>query len=210
MFAEGAPTIAFAPIVYFLLADSPANAKFLTEDQQTEAVERLQVRDHTAKEKINWKQFLMGMADYQNYIHTLIHFSCNYSYASLSNFLPTIVASMGYSSINAQGVIAPAYFAGFLMCILSAYISDRYGKRGYIIAALCTMSGTGYLLLVICKTTAPRYVGIWLSVCGIFPALALKSVGPVTIGFSAAWLTLFAVSPGFSTTTAVTPSVVQA
>lgn len=78
-------------MVYFFLADSPGTAKFLTEAEQTEAVERMQQLDRTAKTKVNKKQFLSGLTDYKPYIHTMIHFGCNYSFAALSNFLPTIV-----------------------------------------------------------------------------------------------------------------------
>ncbi|KAH9206553.1 major facilitator superfamily domain-containing protein [Leptodontidium sp. 2 PMI_412] len=174
---EGIPTILFAPVVYFFLADSPGTAKFLHIDDQTTAVERLQTRDTTAKSKVHWKQFFAGLTDYQNYVHTAIHFCCNYSFAGLSNFLPTIVADMGYSSITAQGLTAPPYFAAFLLCVAAAFTSDRHGMRGYIIAGFATVGMIGYLLLVLVKdelSTGPRYLGVWLACCGIFPALSIN------------------------------------
>jgi hypothetical protein len=61
--------------------------------------------------------------NYQNYIHTAIHFCCNYSFAELSNFLPTIVADMGYTSVNAQGLAAPPYFSAFLLGVVVAFVS---------------------------------------------------------------------------------------
>jgi MFS family permease len=78
---EGAPTVLFAPIVFFFLADSPGQAKFLNESEQTMAVERLQTFDRTAKSKVSKRQLLAGLCDYQNYVHTAIHFCCNYSFA---------------------------------------------------------------------------------------------------------------------------------
>jgi len=171
---EGAPSILFALVVFFFLADSPGKAKFLSEADQTMAVERFQTVDRTAKSKIAWKQFFAGLTDYQNYVHTAIHFSCNYSFAGLSNFLPTIVKDMGYSSINAQGLTAPVYFAAFLCCVFAAWLSDKYGKRGYIIAGFASMSTVGYILLATTTADGPRYAGVWLASCGIFPALAIN------------------------------------
>jgi hypothetical protein len=174
---EGLPTVLFSPVVFFLLPDSAGTAKFLNEQEQTEAVERLQHVDRTAKSKVNWTQFLAGVLDYRNVVHMLIHFCCNYSFAGLSNFLPTILKGMGYSSIDAQGLTAPVYLASFLLCVAVAFASDRYGQRGIIIAAFATMGCIGYLLLAIIEdkhATGARYCGVWLAVCGIFPALSIN------------------------------------
>jgi len=174
---EGAPTVLFAVVVFFYLPDSPGTAKFLPEAQQTHAVERLQTRDRTAKGKIHWQQLFAGMKDYRNFVHTLIHFMCNYSFAGLSNFLPTIIQNMGYSSINAQGLTAPIYFTSFLCCLVAAFLSDKYGRRGLVIAAFATMGMIGYLLLAILEDMEKvgiRYLGVWLAVCGVFPALCLN------------------------------------
>ncbi|KAK4550032.1 hypothetical protein LTR36_002999 [Oleoguttula mirabilis] len=174
---EGAPTILFAPVVFFLLPDSPGTARCLSEGEQTLALERLTTRDRTAKSGIHWRQFLAGATDYRNFVHMAIHFMCNYSFAGLSNFLPTIVKGLGYSSINAQGLTAPVYFASFLCCVLAALVSDRYGMRGYVIMGFATVGTIGYLLLAIIEDAAQnniRYLGVWLAVCGVFPCLCIN------------------------------------
>lgn len=138
---------------------------------------RLDTVDETAKSKVSWSQITAGLSDYQNYCHSLIHFGCNYSFASLSNFLPTIVRDMGYSSLDAQGLIAPAYLAAFLCCIVAAWLSDRYGRRGPFIAGFATMGTIGCLLLAVIRDEErvhARYAAIYLACCGIFPALSLN------------------------------------
>ncbi|KAK5135774.1 hypothetical protein LTR08_004600 [Meristemomyces frigidus] len=174
---EGAPTILFAPVVYFFLPDSPATANCLSEGEQTLALERMQTRDHTPKSGIHWRQFLAGAMDYRNFVHMMIHFMCNYSFAGLSNFLPTIVKGLGYSSVNAQGLTAPVYFASFLCCVLAAVVSDKYGMRGFVIMFSATVGMIGYLLLAIIEDSSQshiRYFGVWLAVCGVFPALCIN------------------------------------
>ena len=175
--SEGAPTVLFAPVVYFFLIDSASTAKFLTEEERTFAVERLQVRDNAPSQAVNWKQIIAGMLDYKNYVHAIIHFFCNFSFAALSNFLPTIVDSMGYDSVTAQGLTAPAYFGAFLLCILAAFVSDKYGSRGFIVAGFAAMGATGYGLLAgiqDMEKTGLRYLGVWFAACGIFPALSIN------------------------------------
>ncbi|KAJ5227420.1 uncharacterized protein N7469_007426 [Penicillium citrinum] len=174
---EGAPTVLFSVIVFFFLADSPGSAKFLDESQKTEAVERLQTIDRTAKNKMQWQQVLSGLRDYKNYVHMMVHFCCNYSFAGLSNFLPTILETMGYNSINAQGLAAPPYLVSFFCCIAAAIVSDRWGNRGLVITFFATMGTAGYLILTCVEDetqTGARYAGIWLATCGIFPALAIN------------------------------------
>ncbi|KAH7144520.1 major facilitator superfamily domain-containing protein [Dactylonectria estremocensis] len=174
---EGAPTVLFAGVVWFLLADSPGSAKYLSEEDATFAVERLQVRDRTKKSGVRWNQIFAGLTDYQNYVHTIIHFCCNYSFAGLSNFLPTIVADMGFSSVTAQGLTAPPYLVAFICCVAAAVVSDKFGKRGFIVSGSSLVGFAGYLILVLVKDEskiAPRYLGTFLAACGVFPALCIN------------------------------------
>lgn len=171
---EGAPTVAFAVVVFFFLADSPGTAKFLNESEKTQAIERLQTVDQTARSSVQWRQVFQGLGDYKNYVHTLIHFCCNYSFAGLSNFLPTIIASMGYDSVTAQGLTAPTYFASFLFCIAAALLTDRYGRRGLAVAGFALLGTAGYLVLAVVENMQARYAGVWLAVCGVFPALCMN------------------------------------
>ena len=165
--------------VFFLLADSPGTAKFLSHDDQDKAVERMDTVDCTAKNKLSWDQIRDALMDYKNYTHTLIHWACNYSFAGLSNFLPTIVKDMGFSPVNAQGLTAPAYFASFLCCMGAAYLSDTFKMRGFIVAIFATIGALGYGILAGIQDqsqTGARYLGVWLAACGVFPALCINMV----------------------------------
>jgi len=164
-------------VVFFFLPDSPGTAKFLTETEQTHAVERLQTVDRTTKTRLDRRQVFNGLADYKNYVHTAIHFCCNFSFAGLSNFLPTILNDMGYTSVNAQGLSAPPYFGSFLLCIVAAVASDRWGGRGLVIAFSAIVGMVGYLILATVQDeykTGVRYLGVWLATCGVFPALSIN------------------------------------
>jgi dipeptide/tripeptide permease len=169
--------VLFSVVVFLFLPDSPGSAQFLSETEQTEAVERLQTVDRTAKGKMQWDQVFKGLTDYKNYVHTLIHFCCNYSFSGLSNFLPTIMENMGYSSINAQGLVALPYLASFVCCVAAALVSDRWGNRGYVVTFFASMGTAGYLILTCVQDeskTATRYAGVWLATCGVFPSLVIN------------------------------------
>ncbi|PHH76578.1 hypothetical protein CDD83_4237 [Cordyceps sp. RAO-2017] len=174
---EGCFSVALAPLVYLFLIDSPSTAPFLTLQDRVLAVKRLQHRDTTAKDGVKWRQVLLAFCDYKNYVHAAIHFSANYSFAALSNFLPTIVHDMGHDPIRAQGLTAPAYFAAFLLCLLTSYLSDRLWRRGPLLAATAALAVAGYALLAAVRDQSKanvRYAGVWLAACGAFPALSLN------------------------------------
>ncbi|OAQ79065.1 repressible alkaline phosphatase precursor [Purpureocillium lilacinum] len=174
---EGSLTVLFAPVAYFLLIDSPSTAPFLSKEDKVLAVQRLQVKDSTAKGGVKWKQVVAGFSDYKNYVHALIHFCANYSFSALSNFLPSIVKDLGYDSVKAQGLTAPAYFAAFLVCVAASYASDRFGRRGLIVAGTSALGVVGYGLLAAVQDDAragTRYAGVWLAACGVFPALCIN------------------------------------
>lgn len=163
------------PIVWFLLMDHPSSAKFFTEAERTLAVERMETRDTTAKNHLSKVQLFAGLIDYKNWSHACLHFCCNYSFAALSNFLPTIVHNMGYNSINAQGLTAPPYLGAFVTSIAAAWFTDRYGNRGYMLAFSAAVACIGYAMLATLEGTAARYLAIWFASCGIFPALAINT-----------------------------------
>ncbi|RDA86229.1 hypothetical protein CP532_5085 [Ophiocordyceps camponoti-leonardi (nom. inval.)] len=171
---EGSFSIVLAPFIYLFLIDSPATARFLTAEEQVLAVERLQLRDSTARRGIRWRQVLDGVRDYKTYVHAGIHFCANYSFAALSNFLPTIVRDMGHDAVSAQGLTAPAYFAAFLLCVVTSYLSDRTGWRGVMLAGSAAVAVVGYGLLAGFRDAGARYLGVWLAACGSFPALSLN------------------------------------
>ncbi|KAF4591469.1 Alkaline phosphatase [Ophiocordyceps camponoti-floridani] len=155
---EGSFSIVLAPLVYLLLIDSPATAPFLSAEEQMVAVQRLQLRDSTARRGVQWQQVLAGLSDGKTYVHAAIHFCANYSFAALSNFLPTIVHDMGYDAVSSQGLTAPAYFAAFLLCVATSYLSDRTGRRGVMLAGSAAVAVVGYGLLVGCRQAGARYL----------------------------------------------------
>lgn len=102
----------------------------------------------------------------------LMYFSCNVSFSSLPVFLPTILKDMGFTSINAQGLTAPPYFASFLVTIATTWLADRLQQRGLMITFLSLIGAVGYVLLATCTSVGVRYLGVFLAAVGVFPSIA--------------------------------------
>ncbi len=101
----------------------------------------------------------------------LMYFSANVSYASLPFFLPTILANMGYSNINAQGLSAPPYFVAFLFAITTAFIADRTQQRALVLIITSIVGGIGYIVLATVTTVRVRYFAVYLAAAGDFSTI---------------------------------------
>ncbi len=88
---------------------------------------------------------------------------------SFSLFLPTIIKSLGYSSVNAQLLTVPPNFGAFLLVLATAALSDRIKARGPIMIAGCVLAIAGYIMLLAAKKPAVRYGGTFLVASGVYP-----------------------------------------
>lgn len=100
-----------------------------------------------------------------------MYFSVNVSYASLPVYLPTILAKMGYSDINAQGLSAPPYFTAFLFANITTFIADRTQQRGLVLIITSLIGGIGYIVLATVTTVGVRYFAVYLAAAGVFSTI---------------------------------------
>ncbi|KJK64538.1 D-galactonate transporter [Aspergillus parasiticus SU-1] len=171
---EGSPSLLAAILAWRFLPDSPSKARFLTEEEKEVARARSlqQSGERERSTKINWKELAETLTDAKAWLTALMYFSCNVSFSSLPVFLPTILKDMGFTSINAQGLTAPPYFASFLVTIVTTWIADRLQQRGLMLAILSLIGAVGYVLLAVCTSVGPRYAGVFLAAIGVFPCIA--------------------------------------
>ncbi|KAB8242054.1 major facilitator superfamily domain-containing protein [Aspergillus flavus] len=171
---EGSPSLLAAILAWRFLPDSPSKARFLTEEEKEVARARSlqQSGERERSTKINWKELAETLTDAKAWLTALMYFSCNVSFSSLPVFLPTILKDMGFTSINAQGLTAPPYFASFLVTIATTWIADRLQQRGLMLVILSLIGAVGYVLLAVCTSVGARYAGVFLAAIGVFPCIA--------------------------------------
>ena len=78
---------------------------------------------------------------------------------SFSLFLPTIISSLGYSSVKAQLFTVPPNMAGFFAVLLCTYASDKIKARGPIMIGCCSLAIIGYILLLVKTRPLVHYGG---------------------------------------------------
>lgn len=182
---EGLPTLVMVPVTYFVLPNSIQSASFLSPREKAIAEARLfrppppdaidtpaQDRSNAVmrriKEQINWSKAASALADPMSYMTAILLFVINVGYSSVPVYVPTLIAEMGYGSIKAQGLSAPPYVLAFIVSLVACWFTDRYQIRGPVCTLLLVIGAIGYLMLACLRSTAARYVGVWLIVNGLF------------------------------------------
>lgn len=163
---EGVITIGVAAVAFFVLPDFPRTTRWLTEEERQLAVWRLQedigVDDWTsAEEQHPLNGFKMALADGKTWLLMLI-LTCVVSSASVTNFFPSVVKTLGYGTIKTLLLTAPPYLLAVITVGANAWHADRTGERYlHIVLPLC-VSVAAFILAACTKGTVPRYIAMML------------------------------------------------
>ena len=101
---------------------------------------------------------------------------------TLSLFLPSIIAALGYTASNAQLLTIPPYVLATILTFTYAVLSERVGRRAPFIIVSCLTAIIGYIILLSntnpIKRPGVSYVGMFFCAAGIYPAVALTLSWP--------------------------------
>jgi nitrate/nitrite transporter NarK len=73
---------------------------------------------------------------------------------------------MGFSTGQAQCLVAPPYAFAAILMFCTAWVGDKYHTRGPIIIFNCILALIGLPLMGFAKTSAVRYFGVFLTTGG--------------------------------------------
>ncbi|KAK9761054.1 hypothetical protein K7432_014350 [Basidiobolus ranarum] len=172
---EGVPTVAVGILCFFFLPDYPHNASkyFLTSAERELAIKRGHSGGNKDTKAFSKHQMLKAVLDWHNWLAIVVYIGLNVCLASFSTYLPTIIEAMGFTSLQAELLTIPPYAAGCVTLIMASWISDLTRQRGYCIMGSTGLAALGYILLIIGKNTAMKYVGAILVASGVYPIIPL-------------------------------------
>ncbi|PGH06063.1 hypothetical protein AJ80_08231 [Polytolypa hystricis UAMH7299] len=175
---EGSITVGLAIISMFLLPNFPSYANWLSDEERAYAEWRLTAEAKEADDPNSTtllEGLRMALVDWRVYIFMLFNHALLLS-MTFVYFFPSIVQTLGYSTIHTLLLTAPIWFLVFLVCLISTYSAGRTGDRSIHIICLLLISLVGNLIVVISTKSAVRFFGMFLMPLGAMPA--------VQIGFS--------------------------
>ena len=109
------------------------------------------------------------------HVHTSPHLHYA-SYIAFAYFAPTIVKTLGYSTVQTQLHTVPPTAAAFALCLAMAYLSDHMQLRSPFVAFGFALTIAGLaLLMTVQHNFSALYAGLCLVAMGAFAA------GPIIV-----------------------------
>ena len=97
----------------------------------------------------------------------------NASLASFGTFLPIILKTLHFSTLNTQLMTIPIYTCAAISTITLGIISDRLKTRGIFLAIAFSIAGVGWLILLVSKSHNLSFAGTFLIGIGTYPCVIL-------------------------------------
>ncbi|KAK0466653.1 major facilitator superfamily domain-containing protein [Armillaria novae-zelandiae] len=180
---EGAFTVAWGLLSYFLMPRDAMAAKFLR-PKEREYVTSLVVE--SGGERFEWREVrkafvaphvwilgiifffsgsvLYGLALYEGFVP----YCCDYSDSFVRSFTPSIVQSLGYTAARAQLMSVPPFAAAFVMSITTSYLCDRLHIRGLVCIVTSIIALVGFIIFLSSSSAKTQYGSLFLSIPGVY------------------------------------------
>ncbi|GAD96988.1 pantothenate transporter, putative [Paecilomyces variotii No. 5] len=172
---EGIMPCAFAFAVLFLLPSSPETVRFgFTAEEKAIAVRRSRSTHNSSDVRLEHKKVPLVLTSIHFWL--LVGISCcgHFCSGSLSNFLPAIINSFGYSEINTQLFTVIVYVCACIGVLFWARVADRTNARGLTLAISTCGAIAGYAMLIEVTQQQARFAATCLVAFFIYPNTVLQ------------------------------------
>ncbi|PBK69250.1 MFS general substrate transporter [Armillaria solidipes] len=171
---EGLITVVAGIASFWIIQDFPDTAKFLSEEERTVVVRRLQGDDQfsAAGEKLKMKYIVQSLVDWKTYVGIVVYAGCDMPLYAFSLFLPTIINQASFSATPANLLTVPVYVFACIVTCAVGFFADRWGRRGYFNLVFLSLGAVGYIVLIASRSAAVSYFAVYLATCGIYPQIS--------------------------------------
>lgn len=168
---EGIPSILVGVLVFFVLDDRIAKAKWLTDEERT-LLERNVAAEEAEKHDM---PIATVLSSGRVWLMSLIYFSFVMGLYGVSFWLPTIIKATGVTDTLTIGLLSAIPFAAAVVAmVLVARSADRLRERRWHVALPALLGAIGLVLSVVwAHNTLLAMTGLTLATMGILTTLPL-------------------------------------
>ncbi|GAA6059484.1 hypothetical protein JCM10212_002227 [Sporobolomyces blumeae] len=178
-YLEGLATALFGVALFFIFPRDPQGCRFLTQEERNLVDRRLaaDVPPGTAvasADRFSFQELKVALSSPQVLLVAIALFGNGATLYALAYFTPTIVGGFGYNTVQTQLLTVPPFVSAFVMTMLTAWFSDRYGQRGLCSMAMSVLALVGYIMFYKSLLTSVRYTALFIAITGVYstaPAL---------------------------------------
>ncbi|GIK06146.1 hypothetical protein Aspvir_001789 [Aspergillus viridinutans] len=166
---EGLFTVCFGVFSFFVLPNSPEKVITFRPEHSRRCIARLQQDSNNfeTESNVTFKGVVCVLKDLHVWI-CLILFCNGACLFGLAYFSPSIVQALGYSPTKTQLMTVPPYASGFIVTMLTAYLSDRRQQRGAGAFVTSGIALIGAALAINGRSVGIRYAALMLLVTGVY------------------------------------------
>ncbi|KAJ6783806.1 hypothetical protein PWT90_02922 [Aphanocladium album] len=130
----GLITIVSAPIVYWKLDNDIPSARFLTEEEKVQAIERLRANQTgTGNREFKWKHLLEAALEPKSYIWIAMAMLLNIGASVANTFGPLIINGLHYDKYTASLLNMPFGALQLIVILLASYLAQKAKVKGAIL-----------------------------------------------------------------------------
>ncbi len=181
MIIEGLPTLVLGITSWFVLANDPESASYLSDTEKKLMIIRRERQFGQTKsaQEFHKADAYEALKDWKVYAFCAAQFGADTMLYGYSTFLPTIIKGLGkWSTAEVQALTIPCYCLGALSYVVVARISDAQQRRGLYSVAFGILSVIGYGILISNSSMGAHYFACFLIAMGLY----------VIVGIPLAWL----------------------
>lgn len=169
---EGSITVVIAFSCYFVLPNFPRTTTWLTENERQLAIWRLKEdvgEDDwvSSSDQSFWHGFKLAAEDSKTWVLMFLLLGI-VSSASVTNFFPTVVQTLGYGTIETLLLTAPPYVLAVITAMANAWHADRTGERYWHVTLPLYVAVIAFIIAASTIKTGPRYFAMMIMVPGIY------------------------------------------
>jgi sugar phosphate permease len=181
----GSITAALGIIAYWIIADFPDKATFLTPDEIKLVRDRIDAdRGDATPDSLTWKKTMTYILDWKLWSFAVMYSSSTLVPYAFSSFMPVILRhSLGFSFRDAQLLNTPPSVFTVIAGLIVAHYADKSGVRGPWIVGQAACTIIGLAVMGFAHNNALRYAASFLALFGglsNIPAILAYSMNNIT------------------------------
>ncbi|KAK2001946.1 MFS general substrate transporter [Colletotrichum falcatum] len=161
----GLITVLSAPVVYAVLDNDIPSARFLTEREKLQAIERLRANQTgTGSREFKWAQVWEALYEPKSWLFIGMAVCLNVTAAVTNTFGPIVISGFGFDSQRTSLLNIPFGFVQLVVILPASYLAHRFRIKSVFLAAILAPVLAGAVMLYVLRrdSTPPLLVAYYM------------------------------------------------